>query len=179
MTRPESPSRSAEGQDDRSGEGGRSREESRSGEGDEPRRRRRRRRSSREGSASAKGESRTDRREPGSRARRGDRGDRGDRRSRTSESRSSRERSPRADFSPVAGRYDEDDEGLEFLGVEDAVREGESRPRRGDEDDVLEESGLGSVLDVPSWVEAIGIVIAGNLAGRSKARGGRSGPSAS
>jgi hypothetical protein len=38
---------------------------------------------------------------------------------------------------------------------------------------VLTESGLNSVLDVPSWVEAIGIVIAGNLAGRSS-RGGRS-----
>jgi hypothetical protein len=37
---------------------------------------------------------------------------------------------------------------------------------------VLAESGLTSVLDVPSWVEAIGIVIAGNLTARS--RSGRS-----
>ncbi|MEX0688878.1 MAG: hypothetical protein WD072_09445 [Pirellulales bacterium] len=73
----------------------------------------------------------------------------------------------------MSGRYDEDDEGLEFLGVEEAARESEGRARRGDEDDVLEESGLSTVLDVPSWVEAIGIVIAGNLAARTKSgRGG-------
>jgi hypothetical protein len=174
MTRPESAGRSDDRVEGRAGEGranesSRSSEGSRSGEGDEPRRRRRRRRSSREGSASTRGEGKSERRESSSRSRSGDR------RRRSSESRSGRERAPRADFSPVAGRYDEDDEGLEFLGVEDAVRDGESRPRPED-DDVLEESGLGSVLDVPSWVEAIGIVIAGNLAGRSKGRGGRSGP---
>ena len=77
---------------------------------------------------------------------------------------------------PVSRGYDEDDEGLEFLGVEEAAgRESQPRrePRRGDEDDVLAESGLSSVLDVPSWVEAIGIVIAGNLAARTKSgRGG-------
>ncbi len=174
MTRPESAGPADDrgagraGEASRGGEGGRS-GEGRSAEGDESRRRRRRRRSSRDGSGSTRGESQTDRREPSSRSRRGER------RRRPSESRSSRDRAPRADFSPVAGRYDEDDEGLEFLGVEDAVREGESRPRRED-DDILEESGLGSVLDVPSWVEAIGIVIAGNLAGRSKGRSGRSGP---
>jgi len=33
---------------------------------------------------------------------------------------------------------------------------------------VIVESGLNSVLDVPSWVEAIGIVIAGNLDARSR-----------
>lgn len=174
MTRPESAGRSDDRAEGRSGEGSanessRSSEASRSGEGDEPRRRRRRRRSSKEGSASTRGEGKSERRESSSRSRSGDR------RRRSSESRSGRERAPRADFSPVAGRYDEDDEGLEFLGVEDAVRDGESRPRPED-DDVLEESGLGSVLDVPSWVEAIGIVIAGNLAGRSKGRGSRSGP---
>lgn len=48
------------------------------------------------------------------------------------------------------------------------MRERPVRPRHDDTDDVLEESGLGSVLDVPSWVEAIGIVIAGNLAARTK-----------
>jgi len=70
----------------------------------------------------------------------------------------------------VAGSYDEDDEGLEFLGLEEAVGEPLSdRERRPmDEDDVIAESGLHSVLDVPSWVEAIGIVIAGNLDARSR-----------
>lgn len=82
-----------------------------------------------------------------------------------------RDRGPRADFSPVSSRYDEDDEGLEFLGVEEAVREGPSRSRSDDTEDVLEESGLGTVLDVPSWVEAIGIVIAGNLGARNKSPG--------
>ena len=81
-------------------------------------------------------------------------------------------RSRRDDFAPVSGRYDEDDEGLEFLGVEEAVRDAAPRARSVEDDDVLTESGLISVLDVPSWVEAIGIVIAGNLAGRSS-RGGR------
>jgi hypothetical protein len=57
------------------------------------------------------------------------------------------------------------------LGVEDAVREGSQRARSDDTDDVLEESGLGTVLDVPSWVEAIGIVIAGNLGARNKPAG--------
>jgi len=69
----------------------------------------------------------------------------------------------------VAGRYEEDDEGLEFLGVEEAARDTPPRSRAPAEDDeVLAESGLTSVLDVPSWVEAIGIVIAGNLAARTK-----------
>ena len=65
----------------------------------------------------------------------------------------------------MSGRYDEDDEGLEFLGVEEAVRDTAPRAHSAEDDDVLTESGLNSVLDVPSWVEAIGIVIAGNLAG--------------
>ena len=76
-------------------------------------------------------------------------------------------RGRRSDFAPVAGSYDEDDEGLEFLGLETTSRE--TRPA---DQDLLEESGLNSVLDVPSWVEAIGIVIAGNLDARS--RSGRS-----
>ena len=73
---------------------------------------------------------------------------------------------------PVSRGYDEDDEGLEFLGVEEAGRESQPRrePRRGDEDDVLAESGLSSVLGVPSWVEEIGIVIASNLDARSRPR---------
>ncbi len=76
----------------------------------------------------------------------------------------------------MSGRYEEDDEGLEFLGVEEAARDPEARPRPPAEDDgVLAESGLTSVLDVPSWVEAIGIVIAGNLAARSRSGRGDGG----
>ena len=55
--------------------------------------------------------------------------------------------------------------------MEEAARDVAPRQRPIEDDDVLAESGLSSVLDVPSWVEAIGIVIAGNLAGRN--RGGR------
>ncbi len=68
----------------------------------------------------------------------------------------------------MAGGYEEDDEGLEFLGVEEAGRETGRRETRPEDDDVLAESGLSSVLDVPSWVEAIGIVIAGNLDARNR-----------
>jgi len=131
---------------------------------DDAGRRRRRRRSGRE--SNARGTA-SERREPAARSRSGER-------RRAADSGSGRDRGPRADFSPVAGRYEEDDEGLEFLGVEEAVREGEIRSSRAEDDEVLEESGLGTVLDVPSWVEAIGIVIAGNLAGRTKSgRGDR------
>ena len=101
------------------------------------------------------------------------RGRRGKRRSSGEErSTSSLARGRRDDFAPVARGYDEDDEGLEFLGVEDAERELQARrePRRTEEDDVLAESGLSQVLDVPSWVEAIGIVIASNLDARSRPR---------
>ena len=80
-------------------------------------------------------------------------------------------RGRRADFAPVAGGYDEDDEGLEFLGIEEAGRESPRRDSRPEDDEILAESGLDSVRDVPSWVEAIGIVIAGNLDARSKPRG--------
>lgn len=134
---------------------------------EEGRPRRRRRRSRKDGtSAATPRESQSGRRTSSSRGQ-------PDRPRRTSESRPARDRGRQADFAPVSGRYDEDDEGLEFLGVEEAARESEGRARRGDEDDVLEESGLSTVLDVPSWVEAIGIVIAGNLAARTKS--GRSG----
>ena len=75
----------------------------------------------------------------------------------------------------MAGGYDEDDEGLEFLGIEEAGREGGRRELRPEDDDVLAESGLNTVRDVPSWVEAIGIVIAGNLDARSRGRGGEGG----
>ncbi|NDC64226.1 MAG: hypothetical protein EBZ59_09650 [Planctomycetia bacterium] len=68
----------------------------------------------------------------------------------------------------MAGTH-EDDEGLEFLGLEEAMHDAPPRQRRStEEDDVVAESGLESVLDVPSWVEAIGIVIAGNLEARSR-----------
>ena len=80
-------------------------------------------------------------------------------------------RGRRADFAPVAGGYDEDDEGLEFLGIEEAGREAPRRESRPGDDEILAESGLDSVRDVPSWVEAIGIVIAGNLDARSRPRG--------
>jgi len=36
------------------------------------------------------------------------------------------------------------------------------------DDELLSESGLDSVRDVPSWVEAIGIVIAGNMDSRKQ-----------
>jgi len=92
---------------------------------------------------------------------------------RTSSS-SSLARRSRDDFAPVARGYDEDDEGLEFLGLEES---GHEQPRREDrhveDDDVLVESGLNAVRDVPSWVEAIGIVIAGNLDARSRPRADR------
>jgi ribonuclease E len=81
-------------------------------------------------------------------------------------------RGRRADFAPVAGNYDEDDEGLEFLGVEEAGREAPRREPHPEDDEILAESGLNTVRDVPSWVEAIGIVIAGNLDARSRRGGG-------
>ncbi|MFM8634774.1 MAG: hypothetical protein ACKOEX_08195, partial [Planctomycetia bacterium] len=89
---------------------------------------------------------------------------------RSEESRSSSRSRRRDDFAPVAGRFDEDDEGLEFLGVEEAGRAAapgrERRPPQ--DDDVLAESGLETVREVPSWVEAIGIVNAANLDARSR-----------
>jgi hypothetical protein len=76
----------------------------------------------------------------------------------------------------VAGGREEDDEGLEFLGLEEAGHDSPARgERHREEDESIIESGLNEVLDVPSWVEAIGIVIAGNLDSRS--RGTRSGGS--
>jgi hypothetical protein len=94
---------------------------------------------------------------------------RGQRRSSDDSRSSSYSRGRRDDFAPVAGRNEEDDEGLEFLGVEEAGQEPARRTRMPEDDDILVESGLTSVLDVPSWVEAIGIVIAGNLDARNRA----------
>ena len=133
--------------------GGRRGDAERSGSGSRGRRRRRR-----GGEARASGGD-ADR---GRRSRRGD----GER---SGPARSSRVR--RADFAPVSGTFDEDDEGLEFLGVEDVDREPRRRAPRTGDDDALAESGLDSVREVPSWVEAIGIVIAGNLDARSRGRG--------
>jgi hypothetical protein len=47
-------------------------------------------------------------------------------------------------------------------------QDGGRRPRAPEDDEILIESGLNTVLDVPSWIEAIGIVIAGNLDARNK-----------
>jgi hypothetical protein len=51
-------------------------------------------------------------------------------------------------------------------------QDGGRRPRAPEDDEILIESGLNTVLDVPSWIEAIGIVIAGNLDARNKGRSG-------
>jgi hypothetical protein len=85
----------------------------------------------------------------------------------------SRSRGSRRDFAPVAGSFDEDDEGLEFLGLDEATQQKPRGDAATDDQDVLAESGLADVLDVPSWVEAIGIVIAGNLDARSRSRDDR------
>ncbi len=139
----------------------------RQGDGEERGGRRRRRRRGGEGrtretsrSRSAAGRVGTDRESsrPG----------RGQRRDGDSRSSSTLSRGRRGDFATVSGGYDEDDEGLEFLGVEDATRRTERREPSPEDEEILAESGLSTVLDVPSWVEAIGIVIAGNLDARSR-----------
>jgi hypothetical protein len=73
-------------------------------------------------------------------------------------------------FQPVSSSFSQDDEGLEYLGLDESDQHDASpEPRRSQgEDDAVAESGLDAVRDVPSWVEAIGIVIAGNLDARSK-----------
>ena len=137
------------------------------GAGGEGRGRRRRRRRGGEGRSRGDRESTSSRDASQPRPR-----TRGGRRS-SSESRSSSfSRGRRDDFAPVAGRHEDDDEGLEFLGVEEAGQEPQRRPRAAEDEDILVESGLNTVLDVPSWVEAIGIVIAGNLDARNKGRNG-------
>jgi len=73
----------------------------------------------------------------------------------------------RETFSRVGEGRDEDDEGLEFLGMDETAAEANDRRPAGDEE-LLAESGLDSVRDVPSWVEAIGIVIAGNMDSRKQ-----------
>ena len=132
-----------------------------SGEEGERRGRRRRRRGSGDSRSTASRQEPTreaGRRRRGESSRSGSRSDRGRRRD---------------DFTPVAGRFEEDDEGLEFLGVEEAGRTPQAgRDRRPSaEDDSIADSGLDTVREVPSWVEAIGIVIASNLDARSKSGG--------
>ena len=154
------------------------------------RRRRRRRRGEGRGSSAGSGTSAssTEGGREGSTGRRSTRsaegsGQRRGRRSRRSggeerRSASTFDRGRRDEFAPVAGGREEDDEGLEFLGIEDAGHDGRTRDDRhpADDDDSIIESGLNDVLDVPSWVEAIGIVIAGNLDARSRSpRGSENG----
>ncbi len=88
-----------------------------------------------------------------------------------SPSRSSRSRR-RENFEPVAGKFEEDDEGVEFLGVDEAHSTPVTNKEDSSQDDnALAESGLDTVRDVPSWVEAIGMVIAPNLEARNKSSG--------
>jgi ribonuclease E len=145
-------------------------EEPRSGEGESGERRGRRRRRRRSGSGSGERRTTETGREAGGSASRDSSSRRSRRRGEDGRSSSRLSRGRRDDFTPVAGRFEEDDEGLEFLGVEEASRsEAPSRERRPQiEDDVLAESGLDTVREVPSWVEAIGIVIAANLDARGK-----------
>jgi hypothetical protein len=164
------PSSASKSEDREPGEsGGRRRRRRRRGEG--------RSRDSRGSAAPAEG-GREPRRSSDASARSGRRS----RRSTSDERRSAStfDRGRRDEFAPVAGGREEDDEGLEFLGVEDVGHDGHGRDDRHpvDDDDSIIESGLNEVLDVPSWVEAIGIVIAGNLDARSRSpRGGDSGRS--
>ena len=130
------------------------------------RRRRRRRRSSDEGLQESGGEDRPARSSDSDNSR----GQRRPARSggRRGEARrgSDGEGRRREAFSRVGSRREDDEEGLEFLGTEDEMASSDRRDH-GDED-VLSESGLDSVRDVPSWVEAIGIVIAGNMDSRKQ-----------
>jgi hypothetical protein len=72
----------------------------------------------------------------------------------------------RETFSRVGSQREDDEEGLEFLGTEDDMAPVDRRDAA--DEDVLSESGLDSVRDVPSWVEAIGIVIASNMDSRKQ-----------
>ena len=130
------------------------------------RRRRRRRRTSDEGSQETGGEDRPARSSDADNSR----GQRRPARSggRRGEARrgSDGEGRRREAFSRVGSRREDDEEGLEFLGTDDEMAPSDRRDN-GDED-VLSESGLDGVRDVPSWVEAIGIVIAGNMDSRKQ-----------
>lgn len=93
------------------------------------------------------------------------------RRGRSGEEKSATRGRGRSAFRTVSSSFSQDDEGLEYLGLDDTAEGEVARAgRRGDAaaDDAVTESGLDAVRDVPSWVEAIGIVIAGNLDARAK-----------
>ena len=72
----------------------------------------------------------------------------------------------RETFSRVGSRREDDEQGLESLGTEDDIAPSDHRDNANE--DVLSESGLDGVRDVPSWVEAIGIVIASNMDSRKQ-----------
>ena len=133
----------------------------------EPRRRRRRRRTSDDDSQEPRGEDRPARRssrsEGTSSQRQSTRG--GGRRREESRGGDSESRR-RETFSRVGSQREDDEEGLEFLGTEDDMAPVDRRDAT--DEDVLSESGLDSVRDVPSWVEAIGIVIASNMDSRKQ-----------
>ena len=94
------------------------------------------------------------------------------RRGRGSDEKSGTRGRGRPAFRPVSSSFSQDDEGLEYLGLDDGDdSDAPATPRRSDAstDEAVAESGLDAVREVPSWVEAIGIVIAGNLDARAKA----------
>jgi len=138
--------------------------------GDEPARRRRRRRRSGEAAAET-GEATADKprrpvEESSGPRRRSSKGTRRRDSSRTGDA-DGRRRRRESTFSRVGEGRDEDDEGLEFLGMDEGRSDSAGSRPAGDEE-LLSESGLDSVRDVPSWVEAIGIVIAGNMDSRKQ-----------
>ena len=135
----------------------------------EPRRRRRRRRRRRtadEQSQETIGEDRLDQRSGAGDAGGQRRPDRSGGRGREARRGGDGEGRRRGTFSRVGSRREDDEEGLEFLGTEGELAPSDQRDN-GDEDS-LSDSGLDGVRDVPSWVEAIGIVIAGNMDSRKQ-----------
>ena len=130
------------------------------------RRRRRRRRKSDEQSQETAGDDSSDRRSGAGDAGGQRRPDRSGGRGREARRGGDGEGRRRGTFSRVGSRREDDEEGLEFLGTEDELASSDQRDN-GD-DDSLSDSGLDGVRDVPSWVEAIGIVIAGNMDSRKQ-----------
>ena len=130
------------------------------------RRRRRRRRTSDEQSQETIGEDRSDRRSGVDDAGGQRRPDRSGGRGREARRGGDGEGRRSGTFSRVGSRREDDEEGLEFLGTEGEQASSDHR-ENGDEDS-LSDSGLDGVRDVPSWVEAIGIVIAGNMDSRKQ-----------
>ena len=135
----------------------------------EPRRRRRRRRRRRtadEQSQETIGEDRLDQRSGAGDAGGQRRPDRSGGRGREARRGGDGEGRRRGTFSRVGSRREDDEEGLEFLGTGGELASSDQRDN-GDEDS-LSDSGLDGVRDVPSWVEAIGIVIASNMDSRKQ-----------